>query len=150
MPAQVNVQYTPTDRLVDQLPDSYTVNDTSGSMLTSPRGALYRSLMFPGLGQWYNGKKIKSALVFTAETGCVAGYFYERRRLNQSTADWEREFYRDERNKYAWWFAGVIIYSMIDAYVDAYLKNFDADMNINVGRQNSSVLVSFNVNFSPD
>ena len=33
----------------------------------------------------------------------------------------------DRRNGYLWWTAGVIVISMLDAYVDAHLFGFDGD-----------------------
>ncbi len=114
----------------------------------SPKGAMVRSMIFPGWGQLYNGKKLKSLLVFSAEAGCIAGYIYERDRLNNSSEEWEKEFYRDERNKYAWWLAGVMIYSMLDSFIDAYLDNFENNMDINITQTDfNNITVQFT--FSP-
>ena len=44
----------------------------------------------------------------------------------------DREFYRDEKRKYVWWLAGSILYGMLDAYVDAYLDEFNTDMDIRI------------------
>jgi len=121
--------------------------DTSSSDIT-PRGALLRSLVFPGWGQWYNGKKIKSAVIFSAEAGCIAGFCIQYSRMQKSSSDAEREFYRDDRNKFVWWFAGIVIYSMLDSYIDAYLKNFKKDMDINVVHRESGTRVTLNVQFT--
>lgn len=96
----------------------------------SPKAAMYRSLVFPGWGQWYNEKKFKSVLVFAAETSVIAGICVQHHRFSNSISEQERNFYKDDRNKFVWWLGGVIIFSMLDAYVDAYLQNFDLDMNI--------------------
>lgn len=114
----------------------------------SPRGAMLRSIVFPGWGQWYNKKKFKSALIFCAEAACVYGYHYETGRINDTDDDTLREFYSDERRKYVWWLGGVIIYSMIDAFVDAYLDDFDAQMSIS--NENNSTAIEFKIEFSPE
>jgi len=128
---------------------SSSEQDTTAAAL-SPRGAMFRSLVFPGWGQWYNEKKLKSLLVFSAEAACVVAYRNEDSRMKNSTSESEREYYRDERNKYAWWLGGVIIYSMLDAYVDAYLDKFNVRMDINVDKKEDNTLVMFTLNFSPD
>ncbi len=91
----------------------------------SPRGAMLRSLAVPGWGQWYNGKKTKAVIIAGGEIGLIVDAIV----LNQlamaaKTAD-ERYFYRDNRSLALWWLAGVILYSMADAYVDAHLYRFD-------------------------
>jgi len=144
-------------------PDTTTV-------IKTPRGAMIRSAIFPGWGQWYNGKKIKSIIIFAAESGCIGAYFYEQDRLNDVSDILNglppendpqhneklfkkytdlKEDYRDKRNKYAWWFAGVVIYSMVDAYVDTYLSTFDVDMDINVKKSELNTFISVSFKFSP-
>lgn len=97
----------------------------------SPRNAMIRSLFVPGWGQLYNGKKIKSLIIFGVETSVISAIFVQNNRLSDSKTSENRSFYRDERNKFIWWFGGVIIYSVLDAYVDAYLQGFSVDMDIN-------------------
>lgn len=111
-----------------------------------PRGAMYRSLAFPGWGQCYNEKKFKSVLVFAAETSVIAGIFIQHHRFTNSVTEQKRNFYKDDRNKFVWWLGGVILFSMLDAYVDAYLQNFDLDMNIN--RKNDSITASVTLEYN--
>ncbi|MCH8284912.1 hypothetical protein IIB79_00105, partial [candidate division KSB1 bacterium] len=96
----------------------------------SPRNAMIRSLFVPGWGQLYNGKKIKSLIIFGVETSVISAIFVQNNRLSDSKTSENRSFYRDERNKFIWWFGGVIIYSVLDAYVDASLQGFSVDMDI--------------------
>lgn len=124
------------------------LNPDSTVSVKSPRGAMIRSIIFPGWGQWYNGKKLKSLIIFSAEAGCVAGYIIQNNRFNSSTTDIEREFYRDDRNKFIWWISGVILYSMLDSFVDAYLYGFNADMDINIEKKNSGSKYFLNLRFS--
>lgn len=99
--------------------------DTVRSKMKSPTAALLRSLVFPGWGQWYNGKRFKAFLVFGAEAGLVANTVYQNQKVQASTSELEREFYLENRRLSNWWLAGVILYSMIDAFVDAHLSDFD-------------------------
>jgi len=114
----------------------------------SPKAAMYRSLVFPGWGQWYNEKKFKSVLVFAAETSVIAGIFIQHHRFTNSVTEHKRNFYKDDRNKFVWWLGGVIIFSMLDAYVDAYLQNFDLDMNITRNGSTATASVKLGYNFT--
>ena len=91
----------------------------------NPTGAMIRSLVFPGLGQWYNNKKFKALIVFCAESGLLANAIYLNQQLVKSTEDWERNFYIENRNISVWWLVGVILFSVTDAFVDAHLADFD-------------------------
>jgi hypothetical protein len=113
----------------------------------SPGGAALRSLVLPGWGQAANGRWLKSAVAF----GVYAGYLGWGISLNQDKQDavgrfnaaatdsaravWEAEVDRldsDRNGKY--WIAGfATLMSMLDAYVDAHLRNFDKRMDAEVG-----------------
>lgn len=43
-----------------------------------------------------------------------------------------RTDYREKRDTLQWWFFSAVGLSAIDAYVDAYLDKFNADMDISV------------------
>jgi len=113
-----------------------------GGKHNSPTGALFRSVAFPGWGQFYNRKYFKSLVVFGTETTflTLAGIEWGRRNehkrnfenLPQDHPDksWEFEqfrYYEDRRNLFLWITAGVVFLSMFDAYVDAQLYNFDKE-----------------------
>ncbi len=108
----------------------------------SPTGALLRSVIFPGGGQFYNRKYIKGMVVFGTETTflTLAAIDWSRvnnhkrnfQNTNYSYSDrlWEFDqyrFYEDRRNLFLWITAGVIFLSMFDAYVDAQLYHFDQE-----------------------
>ncbi|OQX83315.1 hypothetical protein B6D60_10645 [candidate division KSB1 bacterium 4484_87] len=99
--------------------------DSLKTDIKSPRGALVRSLLFPGLGQWYNGKKLKAVVMFLGQTGLAANAVYLNQQLVKSKTDYEREFYINNRNISVWWLVGVTLFSIADAYVDAQLSDFD-------------------------
>ena len=96
----------------------------------NPTGAMLRSIVFPGWGQWYNGKHFKAILVFGAEAGIIANTIRQNQRVQASKSELEREFYLENRRLSNWWLAGVILLSMIDAYVDAHLYDFDESPNL--------------------
>jgi hypothetical protein len=102
----------------------------------SPTGALLRSMIFPGWGQWYNEQKIKSAIAFISE-GFLVGLaiHFNKKASENAPCSLERNFYTDRRNLTFWLLGGVTILSMIDAYVDAYLYDFDTgpDLSMRVG-----------------
>ena len=95
------------------------------TMSNNPTGAMIRSAVFPGWGQWYNGKKWKAALVFAVEVGLVANAVRLNQKVVKSTRQDEREFWQDQRNLQFWWLLAAKLLSMLDAYIDAHLADFD-------------------------
>ncbi len=92
----------------------------------SPTGALLRSLVLPGWGQWYNDQKIKAGIVVAAQATLIGFRFYFHNQASQfEKGSPEYNFYLDRRNFMYWLMAGVVVLSMLDAYIDAHLYNFD-------------------------
>jgi len=113
-----------------------------GGKHKSPTGALFRSVAFPGWGQFYNDKYFKSLIVFGTETTFITLAVIEWGRRNEHKRNfehlppdhpdkaWEFEqfrFYEDRRNLFLWITTGIVFLSMFDAYVDAQLYNFDKE-----------------------
>jgi hypothetical protein len=92
-----------------------------------------RSAVLPGWGQWTNGQKLKSVLVFGAELALAGNAAYQNRLVQRSRSDDEREFYKNNRSQCIWWFAAVYFLNLADAYVDAQLWHFDAGPNLSGG-----------------
>jgi len=103
-----------------------------------------RSALLPGWGQWKNGRTAKALGVTFAELG--AGYMtldahneaedaLERKAAADAAldpvaaaraqADYDAAYNR--RTTWAWILGTTIVLSMVDAYVDAHLLQFDAD-----------------------
>lgn len=119
--------------------------DTSKTTLRSPTGALFRSIAFPGWGQFYNKKYLKAALVFLGEGSLITSALVEWRRMNEHKRNFEAlpdtnpyiqiktfefnefQYHRDNRNLFLWLTAGVIFVSMWDAYADAQLSSFEKE-----------------------
>ena len=104
-----------------------SAQDSTSVVIKSPRKALTYSLVSGG-GQLYNGKKIKAALIFGTQLWMLYQFQDNRSAYNS----WEdgsyaesREYYRNNRNKYAWYSAFVYIYNLADALVDSHLSDFD-------------------------
>lgn len=114
-----------------QTPSSDSLDSRSASAVShrkSPSGAALRSLVIPGWGQYYNGKKIKAGLAFAGEAGLLGAALYwnsraaEAKRANNEA---NQLLFEDWRNGCYWGLAALIVYSMLDAYVDAQLSDFD-------------------------
>jgi hypothetical protein len=112
------------------------------SMRKSPTKAVLFSLVIPGAGQFYNESYWKIPII-----GGLIGYFgYEYFRQNNLYKDYRdryaesqspqnpsgdvslkvlREFYRDQRDDFVWYFTIVYVLNLVDAYIDAHLFDFD-------------------------
>ncbi|MDZ7267356.1 MAG: DUF5683 domain-containing protein [candidate division KSB1 bacterium] len=94
----------------------------------SPTGAALRSLVIPGWGQYYNGQKIKAGLALAGEVGLLGTALYWNSRAGEARQRGDQAnqlLYEDWRNGCYWGLAALIVYSMLDAYVDAQLSDFD-------------------------
>jgi hypothetical protein len=75
--------------------------------------AMLRSLVLPGWGQFYNGKKWKGSFIAALEVGSAVGYVVRRQQIKNAITP--------ERNWFMISTIGLMFYSMADAYVDAHL-----------------------------
>lgn len=111
-------------------------------MKKSPTKAVLFSAVIPGAGQFYNESYWKIPVI----AGLVGYFGYEYFRNNNLYKDNRdlyfnsqtpenpdgdqnlktlREFYRDQRDDFVWYFLIVYVVNMLDAYVDAHLFDFD-------------------------
>ncbi len=100
--------------------------------LKSPRTAMIYAMVFPGMGQLYNGKKFKAVVVFCAEVGLLTNSIYLNQQYQKSRTTVDREFYINNRNLSTWWLIGTILFSTLDAFVDAHLFNFDESSSLSM------------------
>lgn len=100
----------------------------------NPRGAMLRSIFVPGWGQFYNEKKFKAVVISGTEVALVINAFVQNQLAINAVTTLDKEFYINNRNMSYWWLVGVVLYSAIDAYVDAHLFNFDEspDLSMNI------------------
>ena len=93
----------------------------------TPKKAIKYSLI-PGGGQLYNGKRIKAILILGSELWMI--YQFQANRISfhnwdNSSYSKPKEYYRENRNKYAWRALFVYIYNLVDALVDAHLSTYN-------------------------
>jgi Family of unknown function (DUF5683) len=119
------------------------VSDDDFVMTKSPLGAVLRSAIIPGWGQFYNESYWKIPVVLGVTGFLVYGWVTENNQYviyrDQYEADKDleeplvslsqtklsREFYRNRRDTYAWWFGVFYLLQVADALVDAHLYDFD-------------------------
>ncbi len=135
-------------------------------MKKSPTTAVLLSAVLPGAGQFYNESYWKVPII-----GGLVGYFgYEYFRNNNLYKDYRddyaasqteinpdgdftlktlREFYRDQRDDFVWYFLIVYVINMVDAYVDAHLFDFDVseDRFTKGGLRGKEYRLKFNLKF---
>jgi hypothetical protein len=97
------------------------------------------SLAIPGGGQIYNEQYIKSGIVLGLDAYLIGMAYYNeekrtdfKRKLKNATDPAEIEYCSDQVDEYYkrrqsdyWWIGTTVFLSMMDAYVDAHLYNFD-------------------------
>ena len=76
-------------------------------------GLAWKFGFFPGIGQLYNGKYLKSIGFIGAEYYTVTR-FMELKDAGRIGL----------RNTYAWWLFGLFVLNILDSYVDAHLSTF--------------------------
>ncbi|MCD4818792.1 MAG: hypothetical protein K8S23_08885 [Candidatus Cloacimonetes bacterium] len=100
-----------------------------------PLKAAIFSLVLPGGGQYYNGSKMKFAFVFAVESSLIgitsyhiyrSERYYNKYKSSLNETDYQNylKYYYKLKNDY-WWIGTTVILSMIDAYVDAHLSDYD-------------------------
>jgi len=119
-----------------QSPERPTSVMADSAQAIVPGRAILRSAVMPGWGQFYVGRPFKGVLLgagalYTVgmtvrahgRVGDLAGL---RTGLADPLLDDRIESWRAERRRWSLWIAGVWIYAMLDAFVDAHLHDFDA------------------------
>jgi len=119
-------------------------NDSTFVMTKSPWGAVARSALIPGWGQFYNEAFWKTPVVWGV-LGWFTYLYIENDKLYKDYGDLYKESvssgnaiefyrdrrndYRDERDKYALILGISYFLNLVDAYVDAQLFDFDVTEN---------------------
>lgn len=125
--------------------NSVQTNDTLFVMQKSPWGAVLRSAVIPGWGQFYNESYWKIPIVLGLIGYYTYGYIHQndlyieyRDKYTESlkvstngnsTYKKAREFYKDQRDLFAVYFGITYFLNLVDAYVDAHLFDFDVSEN---------------------
>lgn len=96
-------------------------------------GAVIRSALLPGLGQWYNQQRIKAVIVFGGEAALFGNILFYRKKAREAVVEENQVFYEDLKSRFTWILAAVHLLNMLDAFVDAHLFDFDAGPDLSVG-----------------
>jgi hypothetical protein len=130
-------------------------------MTKSPLKAVLLSAVLPGLGQFYNESYWKLPIV-----ALVGGYFgYGIIDNNNEFLDYRdqytasqtpenpggnqailvtRNFYKDQRDKFIFYFGIFYVVNLLDAYVDAHIYDFDVSDKIRLGFEPSKINLKIN------
>jgi TM2 domain-containing membrane protein YozV len=141
------------DEAADSVGFSEMIAENSGlqkeRLPKSPTLAVSLSAIIPGAGQIYNGSYWKTPVILG-----IGGYFlyaivvlddnykdYRQRFRDSITSENPlgnnqyrriRDFYRDQRDRFAWYLGFVYLLNLIDAYVDASLSGFDVSEDLSL------------------
>ncbi|MBC8385906.1 MAG: hypothetical protein H8E57_10365 [Candidatus Cloacimonetes bacterium] len=106
-----------------------------GQVKKSPLKASVLSFLLPGGGQFYNGSYLKFGFVCALESGLIGLASYHHWKSEDSYKKFEQtdnaDYYYDyidnynKRQSEIFWIGTVVFLSMIDAFVDAHLFDFD-------------------------
>ncbi|MFC1627845.1 hypothetical protein ACFL3H_01870 [Gemmatimonadota bacterium] len=107
---------------------------SDSSDVVTPGGALLRSAILPGWGQFYTGHKAKGVAMIIADATIIGLAIHADTRVKDlavpggdQLALEELEAWRNKRENRILLAVGLILYSMADAFVDAHFLDFDSD-----------------------
>ncbi len=127
----------------DSTHDAKVIVDTGHfHMQRSPTLAIVLSAVLPGAGQIYTGGWYKAPFIMAGIAGCFVGAYIQNGRyhtdidsvnnqlargdqFNANRYANQREFYRDDRDKFYIYAALVYLANLLDAYISAHLFDFD-------------------------
>jgi hypothetical protein len=106
-----------------------------------PRFVMMRSLLVPGWGQFHNRAYVKAAAVAGGEVWLLSALSSANHDLDQLQAQVDAarasgdlaaeavatQAYNDKLDHFVslqWLLGGVVVYALLDAYVDAHFRNF--------------------------
>ncbi len=101
-------------------------DSTRTDTLPSAHGALLRSAVLPGWGQYYNGRPVKGLFLGAASATALTAVVVEHRRIRSAPTPEEHQDRTARRNSRLLCFAFSVALAAIDAYVDAHLADFGA------------------------
>jgi len=163
----IGVPSTAADSLRRENPTArrITIDTTAYHPTKNPWRAVGLSAAVPGLGQIYVGNYWKVPVILG-----LGGYWIsEWIKLNGKYKDYRdlfsqsvtpslpsgngqyqryRDFYRDERDKFAWYLGALYMLNLVDAYVGANLYDFDVGSDLGMdGRMKLRVTAEVRIKF---
>lgn len=126
-----------------ELTEESPLSDTGFVMQKSPWGAVARSAIIPGLGQFYNESYWKIPVIWGVGALFISGWVYNNNlykdykdlfiETGNNTYLSYRDFYRDQRDNFTIYLALLYILNLVDAYVDAHLYDFTVEEDFITG-----------------
>jgi len=117
--------------------------DSAFVMQKSPWGAVLRSAVLPGFGQFYNESYWKIPVIWGAGALLISGWVYNNNLYNdnkdlytntgQTIYQYRRDFYRNQRDNFTIYLVVLYILNLVDAYVDAHLYDFTVEEDLITG-----------------
>jgi hypothetical protein len=115
----------------------------------SPTTAMLLSGILPGAGQVYNGSYWKTPIILGLGIYFVSEWLNNNRHADDYRQQYElsmqtlppygntrlrdlREFYKDQRDSFSWYFFILYMLNIVDAYVDASLYGFDVSPTLSL------------------
>jgi len=127
--------------------------DTIFVMKKSPWGAVLRSAVIPGFGQFYNESYYKIPIIWGLGAWFVYGWiqnnddYITNRNLfidtGQKIYKDHRDFFRDQRDNFTIYFVLLYLLNLVDAYVDAHLFDFNVDEDFLTGSTRLNLRLNF-------
>lgn len=128
-------------------------SDSVFVMQKSPWGAVLRSAVLPGFGQFYNESYWKIPVIWGVGALFISGWVYNNNlyqdnknlfiETGNSLYKLNRDFYRDQRDNFTIYLVILYVLNLVDAYVDAHLFDFTVEQNFISG----SSRINFRYNF---
>ena len=117
--------------------------DTVFVMQKSPWGAVLRSAIIPGLGQFYTESYWKIPIIWGTGALLISGWVYNNNLYNdnkelfistgQTIYQYRRDFYRNQRDNFTIYLVILYMVNLVDAYVDAQLYDFTIEEDLITG-----------------
>ncbi len=118
---------------------------TGAATLPSAHGALLRSAVLPGWGQFYNGRPVKGLFFGAASATALAAVVAEHRRIRSASTPEGHQNRTARRNSRLLYFAISVALAATDAYVDAHLADFGAGTAMQVEMQRGKAWLKLKV-----
>jgi len=128
-------------------------SDTGFVMQKSPWGAVLRSAIIPGLGQFYNDDYWKIPIIWGAGALLISGWVYNNNLYNdnkdlfintgQSIYQYRRDFYRNQRDNFTIYLVVLYLLNLVDAYVGAHMYDFTVEEDLITGSSRLRVRLYF-------
>jgi hypothetical protein len=127
--------------------------DTGFVMQKSPWGAVARSAVIPGLGQFYNESYWKIPVIWGVGALFISGWVYNNNlykdykdlfiETGNNTYLSYRDFYRDQRDNFTIYLVLLYVLNLVDAYVDAHLYDFTVEEDFITGSTRANFRIYF-------